>query len=427
MSSILRMAQAQAENAVTQRLLGPAFASQANKVMPASTTNALYRYLTTGGTRMKKFFLEDIPSLVKAPFTPFKIMVWSIIILGLVGLAIYLKTVINNAKEGFQDTNYQTLNRLVDILKADDTGTPNINDKLINLQPLTFKQVSYLGPEYNKFDIIEGINNQLQIGSRALFLQIDFVDRDREKFCKKFEPCLYYKNESGTVTSKNSVKLSEVFRQIGDTAFQPTIKNNSAPLILFLHFVNLPDSSDPTEYLSKVANALQVLKPHLLTGGFYRSEKEDNLFNLEFNNFAGKIIIGTNIRTSNLPKSDKNDDLDYMINFHYYVPDKIQVDSTITAPYGAKINALIFDYESVKKMPPQEFTQKYSSFFTIMKTPQNYNISPEEMKMFLEIYGINVIPYEYFKDNYQNSILVSKTVRKLYNSGFSTRIQSLKY
>uniref|UniRef100_A0A6C0D8M6 PI-PLC Y-box domain-containing protein n=1 Tax=viral metagenome TaxID=1070528 RepID=A0A6C0D8M6_9ZZZZ len=427
MASIIAAAQAQAQSALLQRTVGPAFASQANRFMPASTTNALYRYLTTGGTRMKKFFFEDIPSLTKSPFTPFKIMIWSFIILGLVGLAIYLKSIIKSSNEGFEDKNYQKLNRFVDTLKADDEGTPNINDKLINLQPLAFKQVSYLGPEYNKFDIIEGVNNQLQLGSRALILQIDFVDRNREGFCKKFEPCLYYKNEAGTVTSKNSAKLSEVFKQIGDTAFQPAIKNNQTPLLLFLHFVNLPNPSEPNEYLGKVANALQVLKPYLLTGGFYRSEKEDDLFNLKFNEFAGKIIVGTNVRTSSLVKSDKNDDLDYMVNFHYYVPDKIKVDSTVSAPYGAKINALVFDYESIKKMSPQDFTQKYSSFFTILKPPQTHNISKEEMNMFLKDYGVNVIPYEYFKDSYQNNMLETKVVRKLYKSAFSTRIPSLKY
>lgn len=427
MVSVLALAQSRAEAALSQRLLGPAFASQANKIMPASTTNALYSYLTTGGTRMKKFFFDDIPSLTKAPFTPFKIMIWSFIILGIVLLALYLKGVIGKAKEGFKDTNLQTFNRLLDTLRADDDAKASINDKLLNLQPLTFKQAAYLGPEYESFNIVEAINGQLQLGSRVFFLQIDFVDRDREKLCNKFEPCLYYKNEAGTLISNNSGNLQEVFQHIGETAFQPAIKNNEAPIVLLLHFVNIPSTSEPNIYLSKVANALQVIKPHILTGGFYRSQKEDDLFNLMFKEFGGKIIIGTNIRTSNVAKTDANDDLDYMVHFHYYVPDGVKVDSTITAPYGSKLNALIFDYDSIKKMTKEEFTQKYSTFFTILKTPQERNIPPEEMKMFLEVYGVNVITYDYFKDASQNNELIAKSVRKLYKSGFAKRPESLKH
>ena len=426
MVSVLALAQSRAESAVTERLLGPGFASQANKIMPASTTNALYSYFTTGGSRMKKFFFDDIPSLVKAPFTPFKIMVWSFIILGLILLALYLKGVVGKSKEGFKDSNLQTFNRLLDTLRADDDAKANINDKLLNLQPLTFKQAAYLGPEYESFNIIEAINGQLQVGSRVFFLQIDFVDRDRDKLCNKFEPCLYYKNEAGTLISSNSGKLSEVFQHIGETAFQPTIKNSEAPIVLLLHFVNIPDITEPYTYLSNVANALQVLKPNILSGGFYRSQKEDDLFNLMFKEFGGKIIIGTNIRTSNVARTDTNDDLDYMVHFHYYVPDGVKVDSTITAPYGSKINALIFDYDFVKKMTKEEFIQKYSTFFTILKTPQERNIPPEEMRMFLEVYGVNVITYDYFKDVSENNQLIAKSVRKLYKSGFNTRIDSLK-
>lgn len=426
MSSILALAQSQAESAVTQRLLGPAFASQVNKVMPASTTNAVYRYFTTGGTRMKKFFFDDIPSLVKAPFTPFKIMIWAFIILGIILLALYLKGIIGKAKEGFKDSNLQTFNRLLDTLRADDDVKTDLNNKLLNLQPLTFKQAAYLGPEYESFNIVEAINGQLQVGSRVFFLQIDFVDRDRDKLCNKFEPCLFYKNEAGTLISNNSGKLSEVFQHIGDTAFQPTIKNNEAPIVLLLHFVNIPNISEPYDYLSKVANALQVIKPHILTGGFYRSQKENELFQLMFKEFGGKIIIGTNIKTSNLAKTDTNDDLDYMVHFHYYVPDGIKVDSTIAAPYASKINSLIFDYKSIKKMTKEEFIQKYSTYFTILKTPHEYNIPPEEMKLFLEEYGINVITYDYFKDASKDNQLITKTVRKLYKSGFAKRIESLK-
>lgn len=427
MSGIISLAQSQAQSAILQRSVGTGFANQLNKYMPASTTNSIYRYLTTGGTRMKKFFFDDIPSLTKAPFTPFKIMIWSFIILALVLLGLYLKDIINKAKEGFVSSNLQIFNRLIDTLRADDQASPSIKEKLLNLQPLAFKQAAYLGPEYNSFDIMEAINGQLQVGSRALFLQIDYVDRDKEGLCKKFEPCLYYKNENGTLISKNSANLTEVFKHIGETAFQSTIKNNEAPLILFLHFVNIPNINDANEYLSKVANALQVLKPNILTGGFYRSQKEDELFQINFNEFGGKIIIGTNIRTSTISKSDKDDDLDYMVHFHYYVPEKIKVDSTITSPYGSKINALIFDYKSVKNMSVEEFTQKYSSYFTILKTPQEHNIPPAEMKMFLENYGINIITYEYFRDAYENNQLVSKSVRKLYKSGFAKRIQSLRY
>lgn len=422
MSSLLARAEYEAQSALTQKYLGAGFSSVLNKYIPPTTTNATYQYLTTGGTRMKKFFFQDIPSLTKAPFTPFKVMIWSFIILAIVGLAIYLKMVVLKAREGFEN-NYSTLYRLINTLKSDETESPNLNTSLLNLQPLTFKQTAFLGPDYNSFDIMEGLNAQLQLGTRCLMLQIDYVDRDRKGLCKKFEPCLYYKSESGTLISSNSVSLTDVFKHIGETAFNPLIKNSSAPLIILLHFVNLP--SQPNEYLGKVANALQVLQPKILTGGFYRSQKEDELFTLKFSNFASQIIIGTNVSTSSVANIDKNDDLDYMVHFHYYVPENVKVDSTVLAPYKSKLNSLIFDYKTVKSMTPQQFTQKYSSYFTIMKTPQTHNIQPSEMKMFLDDYGINVIPYEYFKDYSENSILISKIIKKLYSSCFKTKKETL--
>jgi hypothetical protein len=72
-------------------------------------------------------------------------------------------------------------------------------------------------------------------------------------------------------------------------------------------------------------------------------------------------------------------------------------------------------------MTKEEFTQKYSTYFTILKTPQEYNIPPEEMKLFLEEYGINVITYDYFKD------ASTKNIRKLYKSGFAKRTETLKH
>jgi hypothetical protein len=422
-TGLLGTATTATQGALLASRIGP-LAAVTNKFMPPSTTNSIYQYLTTGGSRMKRFFSNDIPSLFQAPFSGWKALFWSLLFLGLILLFLWTKGIIFKAKvkSGFQDASLQTFHNILNTLRADDDPSPSINDKLLNLQLLTFKQAAFLGTEYNSFNINEAINGQLQLGSRAIFLQIDFVDRDRDGLCKKFEPCLYYKNENGTLLSSNSAKLSEVFQHIGETAFQPSIKNNESPLLLFLHFVNIPNPTEPNEYLSKVANALKVLKPNLLTGGFYRSEKEDDLFQLKFNEFGGKIIVGTNIRTSTLVKTDKNDDLDYMVNFHYYVPDNFKVDSTITAPYGSKINALIFDYNTIKNISPKDFTEKYSSYFTILKAPQESNIPEKQMKMYLEEYGINVITYEYFND-----LDIGKNVRKFYKSGFSKRIQSLRY
>ena len=61
--------------------------------------------------------------------------------------------------------------------------------------------------------------------------------------------------------------LYDTIKQINDVAFNPSIKNSSAPLVLLLHFVNLPPG-DINTYLSKVVKALQILQPKLLTGPF---------------------------------------------------------------------------------------------------------------------------------------------------------------
>ena len=47
--------------------------------------------------------------------------------------------------------------------------------------------------------------------------------------------------------------------------------------------------------------------------------------------------------------------------------------------------------------------------------------------MYLEVYGVNIITYDYFQDSSVNNELVAKKVRKLYKSGFAKRTENLKH
>ena len=434
--------------------LGPSVAGNlASAGIPATTTQTFYSYFKYSGTAFKNFFTKTIPSIFQKPRTPMKLLIMGIIFLLIIFLCYWLYNTVNNYEpfanpndrlaqiklimnkvqaEGFQLARQPLLSQINTITappptKLTTTASPTTPQgpvvNLFNIQPLTFKQAAFLGPvEAGYFDANNGILNQLNLGNRVFFLQIDYVEKTSDKFCKAYEPCLIYRDKNGSLTSKNSASIADVCKYIVEYGFNNVIPNNSNPITLFLHFVRLPyaptDSDNYVGYLSKVSAMLENLNSNLLTGGYYRAAKENELFSTDYASLKQSIIIGTNIDTSVFMKvkADQPDDLDYKIHFHYFVIDSETVDITTTIPQSNKYNALIFNSATVLSISQTKWA-KYKNYFTIVKPPNDKNLTVEQVTTLLNDYGVNVILYDYFSTDTTST----KAVLNLYGSSFRTK------
>lgn len=442
MASILQKASTAAQYEAESAVIGPTAAGIVSKVAPPSTVMAFYTYFKGGATKLKIFFTKTIPSLFQMPRTPMKIISLSLLFLVVLGLGYGFYYFINS-QEGFannannsdqhtlalRETQVQHLmNQLSAPLSAPSSTNPPPNtitdtSKLFNIQPLTFKQTAFLGPPKNGHFSNKAILDQLKTGSRSFFLQIDYIEKDIGiEFGKVNTPCLVYRDDNGILTSKNSANLSEVFRSINEYAFNDLVPNNTVPILIFLHFVRMPYSTTDTtnyiNYMSKVSTALDVLRPALINGGYYRAAKEADLFANDFPSFNKTVIIGTNIDTTVFTRSavDVSKDLDYAINFRYYVLDKEKVDITTVAPHNQPYNALIFNSDTVLSMDPITWG-KYKNYFIIVKPSNKVNLSPENMNKLINEYGVNVVLYDYFDINVKNSIVV----KSMYQSSYAMK------
>lgn len=362
-------------------------------------------------------------------------------ILVLVGIGIafyfYMKTYekFSNIKEHFENVNdservkaykgsrvnyIKTIVNSVSVQKLDSATVSST--KLGNLQQPTTKQAGFLGPyDDGVFDESESVLNQLKMNIRTFFLQIDYVNTDtlsKDKFPKKMKASLFYTNKNGALNSYNSSDISTLLSYINEFSFNDNINNKDDPVIVLLHFVKLPYSTSQideyTQYLGNVSDALSILGNNMLSGGYYRSQKEADIFKTDFKEFKQKIIVGTNIDTSIFTKSklaNSSKDLDYKVHFHYYVKGDEKVDATSKSTDAAKL-AFIYNSSTLLKMDDvqkENWKLENKGKFTLVKTPIEKDISISEIDKLLNDFGVNIINYNYFND-----IDSSKSIRKLY-------------
>lgn len=452
MASVLAQAQMAAELEAEKAMIGPTAAGALNKVAPPTTVMAFYRFFSRSASKIKNFFTHTIPSLFQKPHTPMKIIGLSILFFIIFGLGYLFYSFIMSQKDGFQNvpTNTSTtlstnviqrnnfvVNNILSSLLAKPEGFENKSNnnpmnnntksepiKLFNIQPITFKQAAFLGPTtQGYFDAKNGIFNQLKAGCRSFFLQIDYLEVSKGSgFTQVSEPCLLYRDKLGNLTSRNSLKLSDVCDAINEFGFNDLIPNNKKPIVLYLHFVRVPyvptDTDNYISYLSKVATALNSLSSSILTGGYYRASKEKDIFSNDFPSFGQSVIIGTNIDTSvfNRVKVEQSKDLDYATHFHYNVIDSEVVDITSVAPHNYIPHAVIFNADTVLASTPTAWAM-YKNYFIIVKVPNDKNLTPGQMSTLLNDYGVNVILYDYFDENIANS----KTVLNYYTSPYGMK------
>jgi len=405
MTSLLQRSIQQATLYNQSRTLGPGVAGALSKILPPTTTNAFGSYFNNNSNQMSSFFTNTIPNTFKPPITAVKLLIYAILTLIVVVIIIV-------------SYNYITSTRPKPTVSAADIATslqgfqnptepiPNggpIVSKLINMQPKSLVQAAYIGND--EFDANSGIMQQLRLGARTIMLQIDYLEISSLPGTIPYMPYLLMRNSNGSITSRNVAQLNDVMNYLNEYAFNDTFPNNTEPLILLLHFVRLPypisDTINYVSYLSNVARSLSKLNKYMLTGGYYRSAKESEIFHSPIDTFNGKVVVGTNIDTSffNRIHTEQSADLDYLTNFHYYVKDYEEVDATIINPENNNYNSLIYKIDTLLNMNIKQkdaWIQRNKSKFIIVKPNNNSNPTPAQVAELHNEFGVNCVPYDYF-------------------------------
>jgi len=423
MATILQRSIQQAEFSASQELIGGPLASSLNKFVPSSTTNAFLRFFQNSGNRISNFFTHTIPSIFQKPFSPMKIIIYLLILLGLIVGSIFLYNYVKSSQEGFENNSTQLIKHIMDRVDTLRGGLQSISRNeapaIKNIQPITFKQIGYLSNDTMESN--QGILQQLRTGARTFFIQIDYLESEslnKKKYCKTFTPCVFMRNNQGKLISNNSISLNDITKYLNEYHNNDTISFNNYPILLLLHFVRLPykatDTDNYINYLSKVSTALE---PLTLISGYQRASKELDLFSANIHDFDKQFIIGTNIDTSLFTKikKDKSQDLDYKIHFHYYEKDSETVDATVVETPDVPTNALIYNADTLLALKDKEqikFVQLYKNKFIIVKPKPDQILTKQQMDILLNTLQVNVIPYDYFN----SPIDFAKSVLQLYGN-----------
>lgn len=424
---------------------GSGTAKALSSVAPPSTTSAFMKFIRNTGNFWKKFFTHTIPDMFRNPITPIKVIVRLIILIIILVCVISLWNYAKNIGE-----NNDTVQGFIDTKAAVNKGQERVNQLslsssskegfqvnpvnqstslaqrniLKNLQPLTVKQVAYLN---NVFDTNSGISQQLALGCRSFFFNIDYVtaDMNRENYPRPYEPALLYRDNSGNLTSRNYGSLENAFQHLAEYGFNDQMPNHNDPILVFLHFVRTPDKLNETDryvaFLKKVSLSLNVLNNHFAKE-YYRSSKESDIFTLDIHTFDTKILIGTNIDTTYSKQLNAEgsltlmEDLDYKINFHYYKEGSDPIDATAISTSN-QVNALIIKRTTLLALTGQQredWLATHKNQFIIMKDEPSNVLNPAEVGFLLNTLGVNIVPYDYMN----TPLADAKNVKNLYNGSW---------
>ena len=359
---------------------------------------------------------KSIPTYFQKPFSMGKMIFYGLIFIGLVIGAIYLyKYIQSKNSEGFEDSKiaYNKAFDLVNNIKISQGINVNEDDnKLVNIQPITFKQTAYLG--HQQFDDNLGILEQLRAGARSFFLQIDYFEKDLgSNYGKAYEPVLVWRNNAGRMTSTNGASLANIAKSLKEYFNNDNVPNYNSPILLMLHFVRLPyaltDNDNYRNYLNKVYNAFSSLDS-LLIKGYAKAAKESDLFSTTFTQFNKQLIIGTNIDTSSL---NNPTDLNKYIHFVYHDTSDDPVD--VSDRGNDSSNALIYSADYLLSMKDSNAIQKFikanQNKFIIAKPKNDQNLKVSEVETLLNKLNVNVVLHDYFSDSEH-----VKDIYKLYNN-----------
>lgn len=411
MSSILSSAYELSSNARLATKIGPAgVAAFKSAGVSSTTTLRAGTYLQNNWNKIKTS-VKSIPTLFQKPFSMRKILLYSIIFLGLVylGLFIYKKYSSNEGFANFDDFIQKATDRINNFKVNNNPINDSENNKLLYIQPVAFKQTSYMGNGIFNEDL--GILEQLRAGCRFFFLQIDYyhANLDKKLYGPPKKPVLLMRNNMNKLISKNGASLEKVFKGIRSHFNNSSIPFFNNPVVICLHFLKIPyeitDSENYKGYLNSVSEAIKVIDD-IRIKGYGKASKTDELFSSDYTKFNKQIIIGTNINTSIMNGSI---DLHNKINFHYGETDADTVDISDSL----NENAVIYNANSLLKITDREkFIKNNTKKFIIAKPKNEENLTQEQVDILLNKMNVNVVLHDYISDSEENA----KKVFNLYNN-----------
>ena len=296
-----------------------------------------------------------------------------------------------------------------------EQGVSELEDCLINFQPLTVIYPGFLGPLQNGvFNENDGVKTVLRMGARCFVLPIDYHDKDTmpASFPPANKPCLMYRDEGGTVRSLNGGKIRDVAQAIADVAWSDLVVQRNDPFILVLYFMNTPEAGtgEYLDFLSQVAKDLEPLSPYLLgqtpEGVWNRQAKQDALFYVNTSQLERKLLILCNADTSGFrtAKTDFNrtylpkEDLDYWTHMRIFKQNADTPLGVTTMPERGIIPKSIIDTTAYYVSLPTDPANKRTAVngtkekFMITLASGTPNPTGATATLVLDTYGVQCVP-----------------------------------
>ena len=291
---------------------------------------------------------------------------------------------------------------------------------LVNIQPVSVKQAGYVGPaeKDGEFETDRAMIEATRAGVRFFVLQIDYLEKSLgDGFDPVKTPTLLYRNDSGTLISKNGASIADLAKQISTYAFNTDFPSHTEPLILYLHFIRTPDAlANPDKYLAylkSVAEALAPIQRYILnkhdTTDFSRQKNERVLLYSPLSNFERKILLWTNADTSIFRNTAKlsmgavplAQDLDYMSCMRVYLDDENDSFGVTSVAYEGPAHAVIVPFKRMTAMKErrgeinkemQDFAMKGKTRFVIAMPGQTEEAKQNDIQRVMKKAGVNTVP-----------------------------------
>ena len=336
-----------------------------------------------------------------------------------------LETFIGSIKESFMNKKEEDVEEAFEDKQAVADSTDNSEQvTLVNIQPVSVKQAGYVGltEKDGEFNTTNAVINHIRAGVRFFVLQIDYLEQSPGPgFDPVYTPTLLYRNNSGALISKNGASISDLAKQLSTYAFNRDFPTYSQPLILYLHFVRMPNIlTEPERYMkfmASVAEALEPIRPLILdkydSTDFTRQKGERVLLYSPLKNFEGKVLIWTNADTSIFRNTQKlsigsvplSQDLDYMACMRVYLEDSTDNFGVTTVASESPAYAIIVPFKRFNGMKDRrgvlnkekhDYAMKNKSRFVIAMPDQTEDVTPKQIRNLLTSAGVNTVPMNLF-------------------------------
>ncbi len=296
-----------------------------------------------------------------------------------------------------------------------EQSVSELEDCLINFQPLTVIYPGFIGPLQNGvFSENEGVKTVLRMGARCFVLPIDYHNTDTmpASFPPANKPCLMYRDEGGTVRSLNGGLIRPVAQSIADVAWSDLVTQKNDPFILILYFVNTPEpgTREYLNFLSQVAIDLEPLSPYLLgqtpEGVYNRQAKQNDLFYVNTSQLERKLLILCNADTSGFRTSQRDfnrtflpkEDLDYWVHMRVFKQNADTSLGVTSMPERSVIPRSIVDTTAYYISLPTDNANKRNAVnankekFMITLSSGAPNPTGATATMILDTYGAQCLP-----------------------------------